>query len=265
VTTLIAWAGVDDRGVTSLNLASDSRISWPTGGKWDYAQKVFVPASSSEIIGYCGDVLYAVQTISQFVQRREHGFAQTNSTGEVRFKELSTALREGFDTYPPSEQRTFDVLYCAREAAKRYAFSAFKLSWEPVSGWTETALCMPKTSGVLCRLGSGRSHFKHAYDKWAAAGLEGTSRAVFGALCDHLTKSKDPGSGGAPQLASIFNEGDARMHGVIFRDQRFVCGAPSPAISGRGLEWRNELFERSDPATLRRLPDAQPQPRPFKL
>ena len=62
MTSLVAWVASDSHGPASLNLASDSRISWTAGRSvvhhWDHGKKVFASATSPVIVGYVGDVLF---------------------------------------------------------------------------------------------------------------------------------------------------------------------------------------------------------------
>ena len=64
MTSLIAWVAADDRGPASLNIATDSRISWDSGPLrsrtlWDQGQKVFASQREPILVGYVGDVLFS--------------------------------------------------------------------------------------------------------------------------------------------------------------------------------------------------------------
>ena len=58
MTSLLAWVGVDSRHLSSIYLASDSRISWGDVANWDFGRKLFASTKYPEIIGYVGDVLF---------------------------------------------------------------------------------------------------------------------------------------------------------------------------------------------------------------
>ena len=57
---------------------------------------------------------------------------------------------------------------------------------------------------------------------------------------------------------------DGVVFGVIVDGQRCLRGAAlsTDEATRAEVEWRNELFERCDPATMQRLPSAQPHARP---
>jgi hypothetical protein len=101
---------------------------------------VFAPVGSPEVIGYCGDLLFAVQTIGQFVQRQQHGFKGEEPSGETTFKILSASLRDAFSTYPATEQRGFDVLLLREES---------RVSEDPEHGWHLDRLRQFSLSGML--------------------------------------------------------------------------------------------------------------------
>jgi hypothetical protein len=71
-------------------------------------------------------------------------------------------------------------------------------------------------------------------------------------------------SGGGPQLVGLYRKGPGRTFGTVFGGKRYFAGAPvaRDAASSDTVEWRNELFERVDGVTARRLDGAQPHARP---
>jgi hypothetical protein len=87
---------------------------------------------------------------------------------------------------------------------------------------------------------------------------EGTSRAVFSAFAEALDKGIDVNSGGAPQPVGLYRVGPGRTFGIVDHGRRFLHGLPVIGrVAKHGLEWRNELFERCDGTTGKRLIDAQ--------
>ena len=63
MTTVIAWAGVDQRAVASLYLASDSRITWQNGETWDRATKVFGAQTQPHMFAFAGDAFFMTQVL----------------------------------------------------------------------------------------------------------------------------------------------------------------------------------------------------------
>ena len=68
MTTLIAWVGVDQRGPSSLYLASDSRFTWLEGITWDSGCKIFASRTHPALLGYCGDVVFSSISIAQALE-----------------------------------------------------------------------------------------------------------------------------------------------------------------------------------------------------
>jgi hypothetical protein len=67
LTSLVVWVTVDQRGPASAYIATDSRISWPTGPteatQWDGARKMYSTTKLAHIMGYVGDVLFPALTL----------------------------------------------------------------------------------------------------------------------------------------------------------------------------------------------------------
>jgi hypothetical protein len=58
VTSLAAWPGIDSRGLSTLYIVADSRISWPgSSDLWEFGAKVFASSHTPDIFGFYGDVL----------------------------------------------------------------------------------------------------------------------------------------------------------------------------------------------------------------
>jgi hypothetical protein len=58
MTTIVTWAAVDTHGVSSIYIASDSRISWGATTVWDSGRKTFASQDCPFVFGYWGDVLF---------------------------------------------------------------------------------------------------------------------------------------------------------------------------------------------------------------
>ena len=67
MTTLIGWVGVDQRGLSSAYLASDSRLS-SNGAKWDCGRKLFACKTTPDVFGYCGAVLFPSLVLGQITE-----------------------------------------------------------------------------------------------------------------------------------------------------------------------------------------------------
>lgn len=266
MTSLIAWVGVDNRGAASLYFASDSRISWPGAEVWDHGRKLFACRRQPHIFGYCGDVLFPTQTLSQITEIIDSNLMASGPFESVNShtEKVSSVLESAFKTYPAAAKRKFDVLHCMREGEHMQSrFHVNQITFD-MSGSAKIApLQLPSQSGVMAVLGSGSHSVQARLDDWAASHTGGTSRAVFSAFCDSLRSGDDPLSGGPPQLVGLWRKSPPQTFGVIWQERRYFYGLEAGVPPSQdGVHWFNELFEICDPVTLARKEGAQPQPRP---
>jgi hypothetical protein len=132
--------------------------------------------------------------------------------------------------------------------------------------WSVQEIAVARNSALLATGGSGGGPVRQAVEAWNATSAAGTSRAIFSGFVDAVVSGEDPQTGGAPQLASIYRVGPARLTGILHQGQRYFAGAHLIGDEEvGGIEWRNALFERADGNSKARLPTAQPQPRPATL
>ncbi len=267
MTSLAAWIGIDSRGASSFYLASDSRISWSENLTWDYGRKLFASQNHPDIFGYCGDVLFPSLILSQIVSMIDCGmiFSQIELPQE-RFKKFSDLVENSFAALPNQARRPFTILYCSRlNESIKSTFELHRLDWNAQNGWKISQPELPKQSNLVLSLGSGMESIKTSNLNWQNTEVKGTSRAVFSAFCDSLNSGIDPLTGGAPQLVGIYRKGCAKNFGIIFNEQRYLFGLPIEDENLKSVEWRNCLFEISDPYTKQRQNTAQVQPRPKSL
>lgn len=265
MTTLVAWTGVDSRGPASLYLAADSRFSWSNGITWQYGRKVYGSRLMPDLLGYCGDVLFATQVLSQALEQIEARLLFPESADfAARIGALEQFARQAFDTYPAAERRAFCIIYVARDRdGMRSRFSVGEVAWAPAAGWTTKLIAVPQQSDVIVARGSGANAFELARTRWAKSDVGGTSRAVFSAFCEHISSGIDPSTGGAPQLVGLYRTGPAKTFGVIWDGHRFLSGAEVVGVlNPSAVEWRDALFQRCDPLTLDVVDAGQHHARP---
>lgn len=265
MTSLIAWIGVDSRGPASIYLASDSRVSWDSGEKWDFGRKVFASSRYPDVLGYYGDVLFTSQVLGQVISLIDsQSLFEVDSTPESKFEAICSMVKQAHTKYPQKILRTFSIVHCSRNGNGMSAkFMLFELSWKPNKGWHYDVKPMPRKSDIIASYGSGTASILESVKRWKQSEVGGTSRSIFSAFCDSLTSGVDPATGGSAQLVGIYRQGAARTFGIVWRKRRYLHGL---CVDGSkylgGVEWFNELFERCDWKTADRLKDAQPQPRP---
>lgn len=267
MTTLIGWIGVDSRRATSVYLASDSRFTWADGSFWDYGKKLFSTKSGNELFGYCGDVLFASQVLSQVVDQIDAGvFALPDDPPDIRAGHLMLALQGALNTYPESQRKPFEVAYVARTGHNMAAtFYVATLSWSK-EGFTKAIKPMPVESSCILALGSGAISFNRRVGELTSRGKnERTSRLMYMAFSDHILSNEDSNTGGSPQLIGLFSSGPAQIFGIIHKGERWISGARIPPTHSftSGLQWRDDLFQVCDGATMKLAIGAQRQPKTY--
>jgi hypothetical protein len=266
MTSLTAWVAVDGRGTSALYFASDSRLTWsPKGLEWSFGRKLFASRSTSDIFGYCGDVLFPSLVLGQVESLLNSSFLFAGGgPPEDRHKGFVRMIQSSFESYPIGRRAAFSIIHGAREGASlKSAFHLWRLDWSEQAGWKDTKVNLPNESRMALALGSGAGAFIEWEKRWQRP-LGRVSRAVFGAFCDALKSGDDPKTGGAPRLVRLYRDGPGSVVGVIWDGERFILGISVPEENGTSAaEWRNAQFERCDPKTMAIPEGAQPQPRPW--
>jgi hypothetical protein len=268
MTSFIAWVGVDQRGVASTYFASDSRITWAGSGAWDNGRKLFVAHQYPHLLGYCGDVLFPTQTLSQIVELIDHGLlADTEGDVDSGLERIMGILSRALKTYPESMNHAFQIAYGTRQGQGMGSRFHLRL----ISGGAghklrPDVIDLPAKSGAVKVLGSGQETITTHLAQWESSEVKETSRAVFSAFSDALREGADPASGGPPQLIGLYRIGGGKTFGVVWNGRRYFYGTEVRSLpSMETVKWHNDLFEICDPLTLKRKPGAQPQPRPASL
>ncbi len=264
MTTLAAWVSVDSRRPSACYLVSDSRITWRTGSDWDAGQKLFVSSRFPDIFGYCGDVQFPTLVLRQILDRIDQGLllpAQASATerNERVAEELSTA----YHGYPEHGSEQSTIVHFSRDGEGRTArFALWRIDWSRSSSIQSSRIELPTASVIGIALGSGCRVLIDRNEEWKRAQGR-TARGVFSSFCEAISSGEDQRTGGPPQLAGLYPSGLGRLFGLVINGQRYLAGAPVPDDADVDrFEWRNDLFERMNPRTLKRLDEAQVQPRP---
>ena len=270
MTSLIVWVSRDQRRFSALHVASDSRVSWEaTAGRWDAGRKVFASKVTPDVWAYCGDVLFPALVLSQLVSAADHGLVLGEGTPEVRHARAVAAMQVSFQQRMKAVELDFTILHATRQGEGRNAEPRLWRTSVAVRSrtWTDEELEIAEDhAGVVGRFGSGRVSMELASQPWSKSEVGHTSRAVYSGFCDALAGGRDPLTGGAPQLGSLFPRGAGRTSGVLHEGQLYLHGLPIlEPFAAPEVEWYDRLFERIDPLTKMRLPHAARQPRPKGL
>jgi hypothetical protein len=266
MTLVVSWIGIDSRKISSLYIASDSRISWGDKAKFDNGRKVFGCINYPVIIGYCGDVLFPSIVINQLVNLADEGLLfSLNSSNEDKFHAFYEKLIQQFNNYPSEicgiTAGTLEVLFACRTGETD--FFCRKVMWAKENNtWTFENIPFSKYSDKLFIIGSGREEFEGKFREFLRSNEAKTSRAVFQCLCETLENINDNYCGGAPQLVGLYNRFNSQKFGIIHENKRYLHGVELNNSSDYNrVEWRNKLFEICDGATKEIKPNAQRQPR----
>jgi hypothetical protein len=258
MTSIVAWAGVDARGVASAYIASDSRISWGAQAQWDQGRKVFATVTQPHIFGYWGDVLFPALAIPVVIERIDR--ASTAGSGSAHALDVGQAFRSLWRDYPRARRTDMGILHAYRMGeGMESQFAVDIITYEArTDTWATTVPAVPIQSSILHLAGTGAHAIRETHQLWQASPAANTSRAVFSAFCESIAVGRDVRTGGAPQLVGLYRVGPGRSFGVVYGGQRYFAGS---RLLGdellREVEWRNELFERVDAARKRRLSGAQ--------
>lgn len=217
-------------------------------------------------MGYWGDVLFPALALPQLLNQIEFGLPSNRDDADPGWcKFLQNGLHGLWRDYPMRERRTFGVVHCYRISQGTSAhFGLTVVTWSESSGEFATReIDMPLASSILHIAGSGIGAVKRAQTRWQESDQGGTSRAVYSAFVDAIQDKSDSFTGGAPQIASLWRIGGGKLIGTVVNRRRYFGGASVDRVGdGANCEWRNELFERVDGQTKKRISTAQRHVRP---
>lgn len=257
MTTITAWAAVD-RGVSAVYIASDSRITWGQGDLWDRGRKTFASHTEPYVFGYWGDVLFPAMALPQVIESIDHNLVPLNANRP--YGPVGSLIRRLWLDYPISQRRDCGILLAHRlGSGMKSVFSLAVFTYGAKEDkWRRRSIPMPDRSAELRIAGSGTAVVRNAKKLWDDSPHRHTSRAVYSAFCEGLASGQDPLSGGGPQLVRLRRMGNGETLGATIGASRFFAGAKVRSSDVTlGVDWFNELFERIDGATLKRLAGAQ--------
>lgn len=264
MTSLGSWRGTDSRGPSSLYVVTDSRFTWPNGSSFDSGRKTFVSPSSPDVFGYCGDIRLPELVLTQL----EESGLPVNGSAHERHTEFLSRLESAIIQQPGSSPESFAILHGARDGeGMTSTFHVWCTTKTQTTALTDVSEQLPADSTLAFALGSGENAVRREDRRWNRSEVGRTSRAVFSAFCDALTAGSDRNSGGAPQVVALFRSGTAEHVGVIYGGMRYLRGQAvrSDEVAIAATEWRNELFERCDPVTMKLIIGGQRHARPNRM
>ena len=268
MTLIASWVGVDSKKtgpkIASIYIVSDSRINWGKGEYSDYHAKVFGMKNHPIIFGYCGDVLFPYNILTQTANQGDEGilFSVNASIGE-KFDAVYAKINTALLAYPKKQlAKSFKIVCALREEVD--IFHCYLISWNIKNGLNYELLTMPKYSGLVTVQGSGKEEFENRFTYRYSERHNNykTSRAIYQCFTDTLDNIQDHACGGAPQVVGLYRKGNTRFFGIVRQGKIFFMGSEVSQLENLNfVEWRNDEFERCDPHTLEILPEAQRQPK----
>ncbi|WP_063656036.1 hypothetical protein [Aliivibrio fischeri] len=267
MTTLIAWVACDSAKQASVYLASDSRLSWDSKGYWDHGRKIFSSDKYADILGYCGEALFCSQQLSQIIThidscRTFEEVLEPTARSEIIFNQIKLS----FGPYPKAfALPSFSVIYLTRRG--KFDFCAYVIRWSRKTGWSKEELKVKYQSSLIIVDGSGAVGYRVLHQNQIEKSDFGfNSRGYFYALHRFISSGRDIATGGAPQLACLYNVGPAQKLGTIYNGSRHLYGLEVPRSEYLDdIRWVNDTLESCSGMEMSRLPEAQPQPIPTKL
>lgn len=280
MTTLIAWAAIDQNNTSAVYIASDSRFTWDNHGTWDAGRKIYASEKYPEILGYTGDVLFCSQVLSQVIAFIDSCAPLENAREfSLKYEQIESLIKRAFSTYPKKFcLSSFSILYLTR-IDKQWGACTFR--WNHKEGWLDKIIHrIPMTwedvkkeksqsrSVIFVSEGSGGEKFRNFYSnsKWSSD-LSLYSRGIFGAFCDFIEtndeKYHDPLTGGTPQISGLYRNFNAQKMGFVKDDNRYIYGIViSPDDYQSDVRWVNRTFENCEPLSGKLISGEQRQPAP---
>lgn len=284
MTTLIAWASIDEDKTSAVYMASDSRLSWNKLGSWDSARKIFASEKHPEILGYTGDALFCSQVLSQVIAFIDScaPLQEANDLSE-KYERVESLIKRAFSSYPQQFcLPTFSIIYLTR-IDSRWGSCTFR--WKAGSGWEDKLVhTIPMSwadvrqagsdiekqlrAVIFVREGSGGIKFRQFYSnsEWKKK-LPLLSRGIFGAFSDFIDTEhgyRDPMTGGVPQVSGLYSKYAAQKIGFVQNSERYLYGIViSPDDYQGDVRWVNRTFETCAPLNGMLIPGGQRQPAPY--
>jgi hypothetical protein len=266
MTLIVSWAALDRKGdkndVASMYIMSDSRISWGPNHIWDNGRKIFNFQNHPDILGYCGDVLFITQVLSQIITLGDSCLLfNSEDTFSKKSENIFETIISQLNKFPQSKLfPSFSIIHCGKTL--KGEFGCRNLSWKKGDGWNTKNISPNEYSDKLIVAGSGSQEFNALYFKRFKSYERKTSREIYQCFIDTMSEIKDPLCGGPPQLAGVYRGDISKTFGIISDEKRYVLGIEIDETANFGeFEWRNELFERCNPVSKKILPEAQRQPK----
>lgn len=258
MTSLAAAVSRDTHGPCALYLLTDSRITWvkPTE-RWDAGRKTFGSPTSADVFGYCGDAYFMPMALAQILNMVACGVINlAAATAEERHATILAQLKNSLGRIATEHVLNMTLFHGAREGeGTKSTFFLWRSVYRPkTKRWSDEKLLIEDRSYLASVDGTGKPAVEKFLSTTNETAASGTSRAAIHAFCRSLKSGEDPFSGGPPQMVGLWRIGPARQFGYYWQRRFYISGMECPSRGSReGVDWFNDLFERCDPKTGKRM------------
>lgn len=254
MTSFIAWIAEDckgyDKKVSSLNFASDSRISWGDTEKYEMGKKLFFSQHFPEVFGFTGDVLICYLILNHLVNIIDtttllSGINSISEKQRIIFSEINKVK----DSFPVSRIANFSIYYGTRVGeGNDCSFGLLKVRYKKPS-LTKESLDFKKTNFYID--GSGMYSLDKKTFEWKneeSKEKKLLSREVFGAFCESINSNEDVRTNNIAQIVSLYRKFNAIPIGYVDMEKRlFLYGVEcnkNLIKDNRNMQFRDHLFQR---------------------
>lgn len=260
MTTLAIWQSVGASRRT-IYFASDSRISWADGSRWDSGRKIYFCRKHAVLFGFAGKALGISMSLSRMTD-----LLDSYESGALELSLVVEMCTEFFNqTLQAFSAQDFSgsEIYIARGGLNcdaivgRWKYSLSDRVWM----WCEIE-SRPNGSEMICVAGTGSSALREQLRVNKSDAQSGTARFVFWNVVDFIRSENDVLTGGRIQIAKMIIGETPNPIGLVFEGEASVLGivVKSPSLFP-SIDWRNANFELLNPVTGERFSG---QPRQVK-
>jgi hypothetical protein len=236
MTLALIWPHGHKNSVTSLNIATDSRLSDTQGHTWDHGTKVFRIYPSHHYLVYCGDSILALQAILQAIaivnSSRTLGQADGPKCPQIgaRASAVVNHLRVAFQGFPQAWAKQATLLLCGFDYRDK-KFKVHQLTFDN-QGFTEKPLKVAMGSYIV--MGSGENAAKKRIGQLGRADFPGMLSVLQATIDDPSVKTV----GGFPQMTMI-RKADSKPVGF----RRVIDARREYLLWGLPLRFRSTLCQ----------------------
>lgn len=262
MTLIASWVSADNKpeGLvpSALYIGADSQYTWPDGRNYGFGQKTFCCINSPEIFGFCGDVLFPLNTINQLVALIDSScFFKPDDPAEIKAGIVFDFIRDAFVNYPLKNIK-FTIIYGTRSNG---SFSIFRIYTDSSHNLTYEEMPIPSESNLVISDGSGSEDFKVRWSEMDDFRKDNyrTTRNVVYCLCNSIHNGNDKQTGGQPQIVGLYRGGNGKVFGYMNDGKRFLYGRETDfdnTLNLQMVEWRNNKFERINPEDMNLIHNA---------